>query len=72
MKTQNAEVKFVDQTGMCDSPGVYIRVEKMAMAKPIMQAFGITVSIDTAMDIISGIAEALEEYERWEDEQTTE
>ena len=70
MKTDQAVVKFMDETGMCESPGVYIKVEKMAMAKPIMQAFGVIISIETAMDLITGIAQSLEEYERWNDAQT--
>lgn len=70
MKTDKLEVRFIDETGMCDSPGIYLKVEKMAMAKPIMQAFGVTIAIETAMDLVTGIAQALEEYERWEDAQT--
>lgn len=70
MKTDQVIVEFMDETGMCETPGIYIKVEKLAMAKPILQAFGVTISIETAMDLITGIAQALEEYERWEDAQT--
>ena len=72
MSNQKAEVKFMKETGQCESPGVYIRYEKLTMARPTMRVFGDTLSIETAVELIDGLATALEEYEVWENEQTAE
>ena len=66
MKNDNAEIRFVKETGLCESPGVYIKVKRLDMAHPTMQAFGISVSIETAVDMMIGLVKAIEEYERWD------
>jgi len=66
------DVKFRRNTGMCEDPGIYIKYEHLAMAKPQMPAFGQMISIEVAMELIGSLAEALNEYERWEDAETNE
>lgn len=70
MKTEKVSIKFTRNTGMCESPGIYVKVEHLAMAKPQMPAFGNVISIEVAMEMMAGLQEAIEDYERWEDEQT--
>ena len=66
------DIKFRRNTGMCENPGIYIKHEHMAMAKPQMPAFGKMISIEVAMELMAGLQLALEDYERWEDAETTE
>jgi hypothetical protein len=66
------DVKFRRNTGMCEDPGIYIKYEHLAMAKPQMPAFGQIISIEVAMELMVALQEAMEAYERWEDAETNE
>ena len=72
MDTENVLIKFHEHTGMIENPGIYVKLKVMAMANEKLQPFGAMISIETAMDLIQGVAEAIEEYERWDDEQSEE
>jgi hypothetical protein len=65
-------VKFRRNTGMCEDPGIYVKFEHMAMAKPQMPVFGQIISIEVAMELMAGLQSAIEDYERWEDAETSE
>ena len=70
MDTENVLTEFHEHTGLVDNPGIYLKLKVMAMANSKFQPYGAMISIETAMDLISGLAESIEEYERWEDGQT--
>lgn len=72
MMDEKVLTEFHEHTGMCEDPGIYLKFEHLQMAKPQMPAFGSIISIEVAMELVSGLAAALEEYERWEDAQTAE
>ncbi len=66
------DVKFRRNTGMCEDPGIYIKHEHLAMAKPQMPTFGQMISIEVAMELMAALQLALEAYERWEDAEASE
>lgn len=69
MLNGNAVVRFTERTGLETEPGIYIKVKVMGMYNSKMQVQGIMLPIETAMDLVVGIAEEIAKYGEWNDKQ---
>jgi len=69
MFNENAVVRFTERTGLDKDPGIYIKVKVMGMYNSKMQTQGVMLPIETAMDLVVGIAEEIAKYGEWNDKQ---